>query len=391
MPAPHYPHVIRARGRALFWHAFGCALFVPLALWLISVTWPAEGEDHWVLLVFIPLWSAIGLFGAWEASVVLTQTTVFDATGVTVQSMWGTRGFERSQMEGWRWGGERAGLRAVELYKKDEPRPFSVWINKESDDVVVDWFGDAVDLAHKDTLAALDDVKRDETFGHNADERIVTVDAESRLVGLIGIPVLAAAIWVLVFPRPYRVALGVAMAIPILTVVVTFLRRDRWRLQRSDGDFRPSTGNWIILAAVGLWLRAFYDWHLLNWGMAALYAAIFGMIAALAVAALFGELAQSRANWFSWILIAALYGYGAIIPLNTWLDRAEPVVHRARVLELGGDWVELAAPAPFPSTLNVDISHHLAERLSVDGEACLYRRAGALGVRSFYITVCPSD
>jgi hypothetical protein len=391
MPAPHYPHVIRARGRDLFWHVFGCALFVALAVWLISVTWRAEGDEVWIRIILIPLWLAIGLFGAWEASVVLTQTTVFDATSVAVQSLWGARRFERSQMEGWRWGGERAGLRSVELYRKHEPRRFSVWINKESDDVVAHWFSDAVDLAHKDTLAALDDVRRDETFGHNADERIETVDAESRLVRLIGFAALAATLWVMVFPRPYRIALGVAMAIPILTLVVTFLRRDRWRLERNAGDFRPSTGNWIMLAAIALWLRAFYDWHLLNWGLAAFYAAIFGMVAAIAVAALFGELAQNRGRWFSWILVAALYGYGALVPLNTWLDRADPVVHRARVVELGGDWVELEAPTPFPSRLNIDVSHRLVERLTVGGEACLYRRAGAFGVRSFYVTVCPSD
>lgn len=355
---------------------------------MTDVVLTLEDSDFWTTVFLIALFAINGLAAAWLMTVGLTRRTVFYATGVTVESVWGSRRFERAQLHGWRWGGEESGLAIVELYRKDDPRPFRIWVPKIVDATLEAWFGDARDMAFDETKAAVADIEGDETFGATPADRVKAADAETVILRWAYWLVLALAMWVWLFPRPYHLAVGVAIVLPIAILFLTFLRQGRWRLWVAPSEFRASPTPHLFLCIWAIVLRAFLDWRIIDWHVLAAIVVFVGGVIAVAVLVALGERFSNRDRVFGAFFGAMLYAYGAVVPLNMWLDNRAPESLRGVVIQLDPEQVVIAAPPPFQQALDIEISPRLSERLAVGEEVCIDLYRGAFVVRSYDVHEC---
>lgn len=388
MSPPHYPHVIRANARDAFGDAFWLFVMAALGLAMLPVLFFMEG-DLWTRLGLIAIMLVAGGGAGWWGVVTVTMQTVFEAEAVTVRTAFGTRRFERASLDGWRFSGHQAKLVRIELYTATSKRPFIITIPKEPDEIVATWFDGARDLDVEDKIKAVHDVEADEAFGHTKDARVANVDAENRVLAFLWFGLLAFAGLVAFFPEPYHYAVGAAIVVPILIVIATFIRRDRWKLDRDDHDLRPTTGSLIALCAAVLWTRAASDWSLINWGYAILLA--LGAAAALTIVLVLVFQARWRPRLLLWFAVATMYSYGALVPLNMWLDRERPVVHRAGVGRILEESFQLNTMPPLPPEVERSASREFLRRLEAAGEACLPVFDGAFGIRSYEIVLCRED
>ncbi|MCX7359661.1 MAG: hypothetical protein NT015_16170 [Alphaproteobacteria bacterium] len=113
-----------------------------------------------------------------------------------------------------------------------------------------------------------------------------------------------------------------------------------------------------------------------------------GTTIAVALLIVSGERFTHRDRVIGALLAAIGYGYGAIVPLNMWLDRELPQTVRGVVLELTPEHVVIDAPAPFGVQISEEISRDLSERLTVGGPICIDLYRGAFRIRSYETRVC---
>ena len=385
MPSPRYPRVIKALPRDAIAETVLFATLAAICVCMLPVLLLMEGG--WVTrLILLALMLTVGGYSVWEGVNVLTARTIFEADSVTVRTAWGARRFERAALYGWRPGGERAKLRLLELYTRHANRPFIAPISMQRDDVIAAWFEGARNLSFDDLKRSVEDVEADETFGHSKDERIIAVDRENQFLGFAGFGVISFALWLIVFPEPYHYLVGAGIAAPILIVIATIVRRDRWNIDRGDHDLRPITGNLIAFCAGALWLRAVQDWRVINWGHATLLALAAGVLLTLVLMLIFRP--NFRWRLLLWLGVALAYAYGAILPLNMWFDRARPEIHRAGVARILEDTFQLNTEPPLPPEVEREASEEFLQRLRASGEACLPIYRGAFGIASYDVVLC---
>lgn len=388
MSAPRYPYVVQDSVQARALQALVCLVVMLAAVWMTVVILQLDDNEFWATSFLLLLFAVTGFGGAWFAGIALTQRTILDANGVTVESVWRSRRFERVWLDGWRWSAKAGHLVGVELYRKSDPRPFLVWVPAGADPTIEAWFGEARDLQVAQIKESIAEIEGDESLGATREDRLETADAETLMVRRAYWLFFALLLWVMLFPRPYSLAVGVAIAAPIIVLFVTYLRRERLRLWQTPNEFRASTGQLIVLCVGATSLRAISDWNILDWLELVVAALVAGMLIAVAVLTFFGQRFSNRDQIIGAGLAGIAYAYGAIVPVNMWLDRSEPQMLRATVLRLDKERVVIGAPPPFQERLDVEISRQLSERLVVNGELCIALYNGAFHVRSYDLQAC---
>lgn len=388
MSAPRYPLLVQSSLKERLLAVVASASFFAFAMWMCVVTARLDDGVAWTEIASLVLFVGVGAGALWFAGYLWTFKTIFDASGVTNETVWGCWRFERSQLHGWRWGGAGAATVTVELYKKGGTTPFQVLVPKAEDGTIAAWFEGAQDLASVETMESLAEIEADENLGATPEERIKAADAETLILQRAHWFFLALALWALIFPRPYTFVVGAAIAAPVLVLLVTYVRRDRVRLWQGASKFRASTDPMIVLCICAILLRAIYDWRILDWVAPIAVALVGGTILAVLVLILFGERFANRDRVIGTLVSGVAYVYGALIPLNMWLDREPPQTLRGAVLELDAERVVIGAPAPFGEQLHEDISRSLAEGLVVGGPICIDLYRGAFRIRSYELRLC---
>ncbi|MCX7359660.1 MAG: hypothetical protein NT015_16165 [Alphaproteobacteria bacterium] len=248
MSGPHYPLTVRAGLRERLWTVIGCVAFLVPAIWMCVVA-VTQVNDLWTTICGLVLFGGFGAGAVWFGGYAWTFKTIFDPIGVTTETMWGVRRFDRAHLHGWRWGAVGSEIVTVELYKEDSPKPFQVLVPKANDLTIAAWFEGTQDLESAEVNQSITEIEVDANLGATREERIKSADAETLLLKRAYWFFLALTIWVWVFPRPYYLALGIAIAAPVLILLVTYLRRDRLRLWPGANKFRAQRENWWFFAS----------------------------------------------------------------------------------------------------------------------------------------------
>lgn len=389
MSGARYPYVVQASLNVRLWSLIGSIAFAALMTWLITAVLLADDDrGFWTAAILAGFFGAMVIGSLWLGAAVWTRRVIFDAAGVSVESVWGRRRFERAWLHGWRSGGLEGDLAIVDLYRKDDPRSFRIWAPKIVDATIEAWFGEARNLEVVETKAALAEIEGDEALGATSEERINATDAEVLFLRRAYWPMLAFTLWVLFAPKPYQVAVGAAIVLPIVIVLVTYLRRGRWRLWAGPNEFRASPSPHIGLCVAAAVLRAFYDWRIIDWALLGSIVVAAGVVIAVLVLVAFGQRFSDRDRVIGAVFGAVAYAYGAVVPLNMWLDDRAPDALRGVVIELDAERVVIAPPPPFLRAIDTEISPRLAERLTMGGEVCIDLYRGAFGVSSYDVRAC---
>lgn len=253
------------------------------------------------------------------------------------------------------------------------------------------WFGDVTSLEWRERSSALDETEADAAFGNTPQDRVRNAIGEARIAAWISLVALAPAAWAFFFPAPYRFAVGAAIATPVLMALLTILRRDRWKFERGGHDPRPATG-WVIFTfAMVLTLRAFLDWEIIDWAKLAVFSIAAGALIGVGLRTVLAETSRDPMSVVAWALTATFLVYGAVTPLNMWLDRTPPESYRAVVLETHSESLRVSPWGPYDAPQEHDASAWLLDRVEQGGPICADLYRGAFGIRSFDLKPCPAQ
>ena len=200
---------------------------------------------------------------------------------------------------------------------------------------------------------------------------------------------IGAAWWGYVAPRPYGLSMAILIVLPWLSLVAIKMTGGKAGLALS-----------IAFPSLVLGYRAFHDFHLTGWVVAAALAC--AIAAAFLAAAVFGN-SGLRRNW-GWLLVlfpvlAVTYGYGALLEANMLLAVTPPKRFTAAILKQeryrGRRYVTydvvLGPWGGRPAGGSEVVSPELYYALRKGSVACVDLNRGALGVEYYQIRACSEE
>lgn len=206
---------------------------------------------------------------------------------------------------------------------------------------------------------------------------------------------LAACAWILFWPEPYALAIGIGVAAPWIGAgLVTWSDRRLVLIDANKDDDRPALSG-LLLAGLMVAGRAsrdihFYHWLDPLWPTLAAAPLVFVLLWRLD-----RSIAESRARQFFLVLFALGIGWSYVALVDRFADRSEPKTFRPLVLssqvERGrytsyrlqlADWGD----RPHGDWLNVRRSTYQA--LAPGSTACVRLHDGALRIPWFELGPC---
>jgi hypothetical protein len=287
---------------------------------------------------------------------------------------------------------------AVHLESVDGPRHgLSVPLHVATNPVWAAWFETLKNLDAEAYNAELAILEKDARLGASPTARLETLDSLRRLARYASFVGLALGFWLMIYPRPYDLAVAINALVPLVALAVA----SRWPglvALVHDTDTEPTinlSAFWFLPSGV-LGLRAMLDLHMIDWVEP--LCAGFGLAAIPLLLALRAERAARRPGMavFSAVILFA-WGYGVVSLANVRLDQAPPAIHRAVVVERGGSADDdpsltvraIDARANLPVIDGLAVSEARFNRSPVGSETCVAIFPGRLGWRYVVAVDCP--
>lgn len=289
--------------------------------------------------------------------------------------------------------------KAIRLESVDGPRQgLSVPLHVVENPVWAAWLDSLTNLDAKAYEAELAILEKDDRLGATPSRRLETLDSLRRLASRASWVAIALALWLMVYPRPYDLAVALNVPLPLLALAVA----SRWpglaTLIR-DPQAEPTvnlSAFWFVPSGA-LALRVLLDIDMVDW-LPALCAGL-GLAAIPFLLVLRAERA-ARQPWMALFSAVVLlgWGWGTVGLANFVLDRAPPTIHRAVVIDHGGSANDdptlslrvIDAGAKLPVFEDLDVSARRFKASPVGGVACVAIYPGWLGWRYVWITDCPA-
>jgi len=170
------------------------------------------------------------------------------------------------------------------------------------------------------------EIEVDNTIGVTAEHRLYNLNKAKKTADVLNIAGIVLTLWLYFYPQPYQLAITIALAFPVF--VAFFFLNNKTVATFADSELRsayPSFVAALILPALGLLIRAFFDYDLLNFADC-LRPWAFAFIVVMII--MLGLLLQQKQKGVkNAVLIAVLfvlpYSYGAVICVNTGFDNGE--------------------------------------------------------------------
>lgn len=200
----------------------------------------------------------------------------------------------------------------------------------------------------------------------------------------------AAMAYGLLWPRPYRLAVGLLLAWPLLSLLVMYFHRGLITFDQKKNAVRPSVAIGFILPCLALAMRALLDWDILAWGG---FWLPFACVSAATFALLLVSARDARTGWAAAILPLAfccVYAYGTTLALNGLLDSSSPVACEATILakrvstgRSTSYYLELSPWGPRAKSEEVSVSASQYREAAVGENVEVESRSGGLGIPWF--------
>ena len=173
----------------------------------------------------------------------------------------------------------------------------------------------------------------DQMLGPSSAQRADVLLQAKKVVRWLDIASVVGVLWALILPRPYEMAIGTLIALPIVALFVA----DRFRgLIKIDG---PPQGPYPIIAlpflmpGLVLSLRAFTDWKILFWNHFWLPFFIISLLFFLFIRVVFSDAGRRYGQAAVILVFCVIYGYGSAILLNGMNDNSEPTLFVTKVMD----------------------------------------------------------
>ena len=257
------------------------------------------------------------------------------------------------------------------------------------------WLSTIADLDARDYQQNLQELEDDPALGATPDERRETlgkVRFAARIANAVGVVV---GLWVWIVPEPYAWAMAAAMIMPAAVFLLDGYFHSAFSLGDTKNNPRPSLLNAYLLPVFGLAMHALSDVATLD-GPKVFAMAGAATVALTALLAWRNPRARTSLGALAmFALLSAGYSYGAILQLDTLLDRSQGTVYPATVLGkhyTGGRHerydLDVTAWGPSLSPRRLEVSRQFYGDVQSGDRICVRVHSGWLQIRWYYPSFC---
>jgi hypothetical protein len=340
---------------------------------------------------------AIGLvmLGAWSFIYVSRLRVVLSSDAIVVYRAFTTKRIPRNEIVGRRVNPGGFGNRHIELFRDAKGEAaLTLPLDLSTDGLMDEWLSAFVDLDASESKASLDSFLADESMMGATEDRMFQLVAAKRLARVLAWITIASLGWLIVYPRPYGIAVGVAGLLPWVAIAVAAIGGRPYSLGGARNSAEASLWEPLVAPGVALAGRALLDIQVLDW------VGVIGLTLIVTLVCI-GLLVWSRdslriplPNLTVWILVSS-YAFGASMLANQQLDQSEPTVYPTEVLNTrlvernSTTYRLLLAPwGPRKDPAEVPVKRQLFEDAPSVEKVCVHLWRGALGVPWFEVRGC---
>lgn len=391
---PNYPIVIRVPVSTRLAQLAYFLILAGLCGFLSAQPLAAHPGDPAIIYIRVGLASlALGfLIGA--CNVALSRV-ILQKDSIAKAGLFGRRELRRDQIEGVRLT-ENQRFRIVPSDPGAKPIAFSTKLLKN--EALLDWLDDVRSLDDEETEAALKDYEQDPRYGATVEERHARLVWMGRLATAGMWLSFAVAAWLLLWPKPYLLAVAVDAALPLIAFAFALGSRGLVRFGLGKGgDIKASVQTMIVAPGMALLFRAIGDVHLLDWPLALEWA----VAGALAVTVLLVTMSGGwrRVAWGYVFLVSGsllFYGCGVVAYGDVSLDTAQPAHFQTLVVGKHSEWSRggrryyLTVEPWGPSSKRDDfrVPESVYQRENAGDLVCPVLGGGRLGLRWYVFEPC---
>ena len=264
------------------------------------------------------------------------------------------------------------------------------------DDAFHAWFEGFDNLDMQDQQASIDRYLKEDSEPGSTEEKWQRMRSAARVVQVLNWLTLAAVLWAIFYPHPYRLAIVTLTVLPWVAVALAAFRGSVYRLDVKRNEVGVNVGIAMIMPGLALMLRAALDVQVLDWLRAAILTGGGAIACSVFIYFLVHEERERLGSQLTSLLMMCAYSFGVVMLANNQLDHSEPVTYPVEVLakRISTDksatrYLELEPWGPRKEPEEVEVGDDMYEAAAVGGQVCVYMFSGALGMRWYETWNCP--
>lgn len=220
-------------------------------------------------------------------------------------------------------------------------------------------------------------------------KRLVSIASANRWIGL------ALFVWLLVFPKPYVLAIAVALILPWIAVALVLRFPKTLLIDFKGRTLRGSLDGIFLIPSVALAVRAFRDLSFLDSWTVFLAAIATAACIIIVLTRILPRLPSSWDEWTVLALVALAYAFGALAQIDTLPDDTRPVIYRTTVRGMhvsGGrssiSYLDLAPWGQQERSGDVGVPYEFYWKVRPGAQVCVFVRPGFIGLRWYWVDFC---
>jgi hypothetical protein len=227
-----------------------------------------------------------------------------------------------------------AGQTLILLPKNPNAKKIKTSLVFERQTELLSWLSERfTDLDALDLQDEANRILNDQQLGQTEDHRIWFFNKAKRLSQVLNGFGFFLFVWTIFKPEPYQILIWTLLLYPLLALLFVRFFQGALTLDGKEQSLIPNVGLAFILPCILLALRAALDYSILEWNQFWLPFAIFGFSLFFLTLLLAKDTRKRVITMIAPLLFCAVYGYAAVINLNGILDKSNPSIYKAKIMD----------------------------------------------------------
>ncbi|MFP5238045.1 MAG: hypothetical protein ACLGSD_19280 [Acidobacteriota bacterium] len=386
-----YPRIYRTSTGWRILFIFAAILLLALGIYVGWIAFPGHSKSASASLILAPVSLGFIFIAASSFATVLFFRLVLFEDQIEYQLLISKRALYRRQIRGWRIAPTTPPTLILQPVDK-ESRAIKIGLIFHVDEALTNWLDLLPSLDDQELKANEDEIENDSRLGHTPRDRsnkIRRIKSKAKVLNGFSIAVL---IWGYFYPHPYLLVMLVLIALPWVALLMTKLSHGALRIDEKKNDPHPTVAYAYMFPGFVLLLRAIFDFNVVQSTYAVLlYTAVSAALTYLAVI-VDPTIGRKKAMIAVIIILAAAYGYGAVVVANGVFDSSPKIEYATTLLNKHVDQgkhvsyhLELGPWGPETKPNDIEVTAATYGAIKPGDSITLALRHGALGVRWYFI------
>lgn len=225
-------------------------------------------------------------------------------------------------------------VKTLVLVPKNRPfKKMSISLSLERQAELLAWMEqNLTNLDKAEYEKELVEIYQNNELGASPEEKAASYKQAQKWCKLVNGAATGVGLWAMFFPQPYNAAIWTLVVVPFAGLLCLRRFDGIARYNAKKGGAYPSVDAAFLMPALGLALRALFDWHLLEWeNFWVVFAAISTGLVIVSIC-IARDIRRTATAIFLCCLYSTIYGAGATIALNGMLADSKFTRYHAKVM-----------------------------------------------------------